>query len=90
MRQQLLIIAAILGFAAMQPSASAHSGGTNADGCHTNRKTGDYHCHRPKRAAPGRQTYCHVINGEARCGYARSSCEDLVRQFGGTCRRDSS
>ena len=24
----------------------AHSGGLNAQGCHTNRKTGDYHCHR--------------------------------------------
>ena len=23
----------------------AHSGGLNAEGCHTNRKTGDYHCH---------------------------------------------
>lgn len=30
--------------------AYAHSGGTNADGCHTNRKTGDYHCHTPKKA----------------------------------------
>jgi hypothetical protein len=25
--------------------ALAHSGGTNDDGCHYNRKTGDYHCH---------------------------------------------
>jgi hypothetical protein len=31
--------------------ASAHSGGLNKDGCHTNRKTGDYHCHRPQSAA---------------------------------------
>lgn len=23
----------------------AHSGGTNKDGCHTNKKTGEYHCH---------------------------------------------
>ncbi|MGA0607963.1 excalibur calcium-binding domain-containing protein [Phenylobacterium sp. VNQ135] len=30
--------------------AAAHPGGLNADGCHNNRKTGDYHCHRP--AAP--------------------------------------
>ncbi|WP_338644469.1 YHYH domain-containing protein [Yersinia bercovieri] len=29
-------------------SAFAHSGGTNADGCHTNSKTGDYHCHNKK------------------------------------------
>lgn len=26
----------------------AHGGGTDANGCHTNRKTGDYHCHTPK------------------------------------------
>lgn len=24
----------------------AHSGGLNSEGCHNNRKTGDYHCHR--------------------------------------------
>lgn len=27
--------------------ASAHPGATNAEGCHTNRKTGEYHCHQP-------------------------------------------
>lgn len=26
--------------------ASAHPGGLNAEGCHNNRKTGEYHCHR--------------------------------------------
>ncbi|MDP1782340.1 MAG: YHYH domain-containing protein [Hydrogenophaga sp.] len=26
-------------------SALAHSGGTNSDGCHHERKTGGYHCH---------------------------------------------
>jgi len=26
--------------------SSGHGGGLNADGCHNNRKTGDYHCHR--------------------------------------------
>ncbi|QNN64337.1 excalibur calcium-binding domain-containing protein [Sphingomonas rhizophila] len=26
--------------------AVAHGGGLNAQGCHNNRKTGDYHCHR--------------------------------------------
>lgn len=26
--------------------ALAHGGGLNAQGCHNNRKTGDYHCHR--------------------------------------------
>ncbi|WP_350310518.1 YHYH domain-containing protein [Campylobacter hyointestinalis] len=23
----------------------AHSGGTDSNGCHTNSKTGEYHCH---------------------------------------------
>jgi murein L,D-transpeptidase YcbB/YkuD len=26
-------------------SAEAHGGGLDRNGCHTNRKTGDYHCH---------------------------------------------
>lgn len=25
-----------------------HSGGTDSRGCHTNHKTGEYHCHNPK------------------------------------------
>ncbi|WP_409528083.1 YHYH domain-containing protein [Rhizobium sp.] len=25
--------------------AQAHGGGTDRNGCHTNHKTGDYHCH---------------------------------------------
>lgn len=33
--------------------AAAHGGGLNAEGCHNNRKTGDYHCHRaPSVATP--------------------------------------
>jgi hypothetical protein len=31
----------------------SHSGGTDARGCHNNRKTGDYHCHRPKTIRRG-------------------------------------
>ena len=35
--------------------ALPHGGGLNAEGCHTNHKTGDYHCHRtpavPQQAA---------------------------------------
>lgn len=34
----------------------AHSGGTNSDGCHTNRKTGEYHCHKPKRQSVYKQS----------------------------------
>jgi len=30
--------------------ALAHGGGLNSMGCHNNRKTGDYHCHRGKKS----------------------------------------
>ncbi|MGO4409450.1 excalibur calcium-binding domain-containing protein [Brevundimonas sp. M-11_2] len=40
-----LIIAASAAILAMPVAASAHPGGLNAEGCHNNRKTGDYHCH---------------------------------------------
>jgi hypothetical protein len=41
---------------ALAPGALwAHGGGLNAEGCHTNRKTGDYHCHRAP-SAPTRYT----------------------------------
>lgn len=30
----------------------AHSGGTDSRGCHTNRKTGDYHCHGGRSSRP--------------------------------------
>lgn len=33
---------------------AAHGGGLDAAGCHTNRKTGDYHCHRGGAAASSR------------------------------------
>lgn len=40
-----LAVASIIGTAA-PPAAFAHPGGLNAEGCHNNRKTGGYHCHR--------------------------------------------
>ena len=33
-------------------NAWAHPGGLNAQGCHTNRKTGEYHCHRASATPP--------------------------------------
>jgi hypothetical protein len=53
----ILIAAAALSASA---GARAHGGGLNADGCHVNRKTGDYHCHRspaaPTSYAPNSST----------------------------------
>lgn len=36
---------------AVQP-VFAHGGGLNAQGCHNNRKTGGYHCHRAQTRSP--------------------------------------
>jgi hypothetical protein len=73
---------------ALVRTATPHSGGTNGDGCHTDRRTGDYHCHTPKAPIYVAITYCHVLRGERRCGYSRSTCDDLVSEFGGSCQRE--
>jgi hypothetical protein len=39
----VLVLASLLSFNQL---AIAHSGGVDASGCHMNRKTGEYHCHR--------------------------------------------
>lgn len=53
MRIIIAIGAVILASATGASDARAHGGGLDANGCHTNRKTGDHHCHRPQ-AAPAR------------------------------------
>ena len=81
-----VVIAVLL--CAMAATATPHSGGTNADGCHTDRRSGDYHCHTPKAPISGAVTYCHVVQGERRCGYSRSTCNDLVANYGGFCQQE--
>ncbi|GAP66647.1 nuclease [Mizugakiibacter sediminis] len=49
MRSALQLIAAVA-LVAMPTLALPHPGGLNAEGCHNNRKTGEYHCHRESRA----------------------------------------
>ena len=50
MRWPMLIASAAL---ALDPiEALAHGGGKDANGCHTNKKTGDYHCHGGGSPAP--------------------------------------
>jgi hypothetical protein len=41
--KKIVLIVALAASAAT--SAFAHGGGTDAYGCHTERKTGTYHCH---------------------------------------------
>lgn len=43
--QRLRIALAMLALI-LSGSAQSHSGGLDKNGCHTNRRTGDYHCHR--------------------------------------------
>ncbi|WP_318036390.1 YHYH domain-containing protein [Cupriavidus pinatubonensis] len=48
-------------FFSLAGTAGAHGGGLNAEGCHTNRKTGEYHCQRGRgpvssSASPGAST----------------------------------
>jgi Excalibur calcium-binding domain len=45
MRLAILSLAVMSGWISLTP-AQAHPGGLNAEGCHNNRKTGEYHCHR--------------------------------------------
>ena len=45
MKKIILFLAVIGIFAVSAVSAYAHSGRTNAWGCHYNYKTGVYHCH---------------------------------------------
>lgn len=40
------IVAVLLCSISFSTAVYAHGGGLDANGCHNNRKTGDYHCHR--------------------------------------------
>lgn len=42
----LVLVLAAASALLFSAQASGHAGGLNAQGCHNNRKTGEYHCHR--------------------------------------------
>jgi hypothetical protein len=44
-----MLLAATL---ALASPVFSHGGGLDASGCHTNHKTGEYHCHRSPAATP--------------------------------------
>jgi hypothetical protein len=76
----------LLLLALLTSNALAHGGGLNADGCHNNRKTGDYHCHRAPSVAAVRdaQQPPHATSQGAATPQARS--ERTAPQPGGpTC-----
>lgn len=45
-----MLIGVVLSAGAPTLPAGAHPGGLNSEGCHNNRKTGGYHCHRGSQA----------------------------------------
>ncbi len=51
MRTRLSTLVLLGALIAAPGLALAHSGGLDSKGCHTNRKTGDYHCHRAQAPA---------------------------------------
>lgn len=60
----------------------AHGGGLNAQGCHNNRKTGDYHCHRGPKAGAVRSRVVAISDGGTfrNCSEARSAGAAPVRR----------
>lgn len=80
----LLLPAVMLGTWVSGPvvtPASAHPGGLNAEGCHNNRKTGGYHCHRGQQAQPQRAKSQALSSGReyANCAQARAAGAAPVR-----------
>ena len=50
----LALMGMLLVIGPMPVAVVAHPGGLNAEGCHNNRKTGGYHCHRGPSSTPSR------------------------------------
>jgi hypothetical protein len=62
----------------------AHPGGLNAEGCHTNHRTGEYHCHRPSRDFPQSLRSAQPLNSYSgvsfpNCAAARAAGAAPVR-----------
>lgn len=56
--------------------AAAHGGGLDAQGCHTNRKTGDRHCHRGPGAAAAGADGANLKTAVERNGRAYRNCSE--------------
>lgn len=52
MRNAISCLALALFAGGYSDLSSAHGGGLDKNGCHTNRKTGEYHCHRASVQPP--------------------------------------
>ncbi|MGC1270859.1 MAG: excalibur calcium-binding domain-containing protein [Croceibacterium sp.] len=59
---------------------AAHGGGLNAEGCHTNRTTADYHCHRTANRPQERQVARSPQSAFRNCTEARAAGAAPVRR----------
>lgn len=79
----LLALAGMLVVVGSAPVAVlAHPGGLNGEGCHNNRKTGGYHCHRGPSSTPSRALRAANSNSSrefANCSQARAAGAAPVR-----------
>ena len=78
------IVALLVSSLAVVPAvpSQAHPGGLNAQGCHNNRKTGGYHCHRGPAASPSgalRAVSTSPRREFANCSQARAAGAAPVR-----------
>ena len=62
------------------PPTFAHGGGLNSQGCHNNRKTGDYHCHRTASDSPAPSEAHSVAQPFSSCAMARAAGAAPVRR----------
>lgn len=84
---KIVALVALVSAVAILPSvALAHGGGLNAEGCHNDRRSGGYHCHRAQRrilpdrvVRPSRLT-SSVGAGFASCAAARAAGAALLRR----------
>jgi hypothetical protein len=80
-----MLLASSLAYIAFE--SHAHPGGLNAEGCHHNRKTGDYHCHRAtertRREAVVRQDAEALVKKSRRgiCHAPQSPWYEATRQY---------
>ena len=77
------IIAVLLVLNVPTLPALSHPGGLNSEGCHNNRKTGGYHCHRGASSNPAkalRAVSSSAGREFANCSQARAAGAAPVRE----------
>jgi hypothetical protein len=87
----LALLLLSMGATLLAAPAWSHKGDEDSEGCHTDARTGEHHCHTPKNPQSQLEitlSYCHVgVYGQRHCGHTQVECAQLVRQFGGSCQQ---